>query len=75
LSIQVLGLSTDYTTNVTEVKIEITENVGRVARVTDTLVVTIAGRHESINDELMNEVYDELEANGISPFPVDASID
>jgi hypothetical protein len=38
------------------------------------LVVTIAGRHESINDELMNEVYDELEANGISPFPVDASI-
>ena len=74
MSVQVLGLSTDYVTNVTEVKLEITKNVGRVSRVTDTLTVTIAGRHESITDELMDIVYDELEDNGISPFPIDTKI-
>lgn len=69
MSVNVLSLSTDYVTNVTEVKVELTENIGRITRVKDTLVVTIAGRHESLTDELMDLVFDELEANGIEPFP------
>ncbi len=69
MSVNVLSLATDYVTNVTEVKVEITENIGRVSRVKDVLVVTIAGRHESLTDDLMDEVFDELEANGLNPFP------
>jgi len=69
LSVNVLSLATDYTTNVTEVKVEITENIGRVTRVKDIMTVTLAGRHESLTDDLMNAVFDELEANGLDPFP------
>lgn len=69
MSVNVLSLATDYVTNVTEVKVELTENIGRVTRVSDVLVVTLAGRHESLTDELMDSVFDELEANGINPFP------
>lgn len=69
MSVKVLSMSTDYLTNVTEVKVEITENVGRVSRVRDTLVVTIPGRHEGVTDDLMELVFDELEANGLDPFP------
>ena len=69
MSVNVISLSTDYTTNVTEVKLEITTHVGRITRVTDTLTVSLAGRHEGVTDELMELVFDELEANGLDPFP------
>ncbi len=69
MSVNVLALSTDYVTNVTEVKVELTENIGRVTRVKDVLTVTLAGRHESLTDDLMDLVFDELEANGLDPFP------
>jgi hypothetical protein len=69
MSVNVLSMSTDYTTNVTEVKLEITENLGRISRVRDTLTVTIAGRHDGVTDDLMELVFNELEANGLDPFP------
>lgn len=69
MSVNVISMSTDYTTNITEVKIEITKSVGRISRVTDTLTVTLPGRHEGVTDELMELVFDELEANGLDPFP------
>lgn len=73
MSVNVLSLATDYVTNVTEVKVEITENIGRISRVKDVLTVTLAGRHENITDDLMNDVFDELEANGIDVFPIDTT--
>ena len=69
MTVNVIQMSTDYTTNVTEVKVEVTENVGRVVRQANVYTVTVAGRHESITDELMELVFDELEANGLDPFP------
>jgi hypothetical protein len=54
LSVKVLALSTDFIRNITEVRIQITENIGRIERIKDELVVPIDGRFEIINEEMMD---------------------
>lgn len=69
MSIKVLSMATDYTTNVTQVTIQITENVGRIVRIKDELVVPLPGRFEQINEPMMEALFAELEAHGLDPFP------
>jgi hypothetical protein len=69
MSIKILAMATDYTTNVTQVTVQITENVGRIVRIKDELVVPLPGRFELINEPMMEALYAELEAHGLAPFP------
>lgn len=69
MSLKVIAMSTDYTTNVTQVTVQITENVGRLVRIKDELVVPLPGRFEQINEPMMEALFAELEAHGLDPFP------
>lgn len=70
MSIKVLAMATDYTTNVTQVTVQITENVGRIVRIKDEMIVPLPGRFEQINEPMMEALFAELEAHGLDPFPV-----
>jgi hypothetical protein len=69
LSVKVLALSTDFIRNITEVRIQITENIGRIERIKDELVVPIDGRFEIINEEMMEALFTALRVEGMDPFP------
>jgi hypothetical protein len=69
LSVKVLALSTDFIRNITEVRIQITENIGRIERIKDELVVPIDGRFEIINEEMMEALFAALRVEGMDPFP------
>ena len=69
MSIKVLAMATDYVTNVTQVTVQITENVGRIVRIKEELVVPLPGRFEQINEPMMEALFAELEAHGLDPFP------
>jgi hypothetical protein len=69
MSIKVLAMATDYTTNVTQVTVQITENVGRIVRIKDEMIVPLPGRFEQINEPMMEALFAELEAHGLDPFP------
>lgn len=69
MSVKIINLSTDFVTNVSEVTVQITENVGRIVRVKDTLTVPLPGRFEAIDDALMEALFAELTAQGLNPFP------
>jgi hypothetical protein len=69
MSIKVIAMATDYENNVTQVTIQITENVGRIVRIKDTLTVPLPGRFEQINEPMMEALFAELGAHGLDPFP------
>lgn len=69
MSLKVIAMATDYTTNVTQVTVQITENLGRLVRIKDELVVPLPGRFEQINEPMMEALFAELEAHGLDPFP------
>ncbi len=69
MSVKVLALSTDFIRNITEVRIQITENIGRIERIKDELVVPIDGRFEIINEEMMEALFAALRVEGMDPFP------
>jgi len=69
MSIKIMAMATDYENNVTQVTVQITENVGRIVRIKDTLVVPLPGRFEQINEPMMEALFTELQAHGLDPFP------
>lgn len=69
MSVKVLALSTDFIRNITEVRIQITENIGRIERIKEELVVPLDGRHEIINEEMMEALFAALRVEGMDPFP------
>lgn len=69
MSIKVIAMATDYENNVTQVTIQITENVGRIVRIKDTLTVPLPGRFEQINEPMMEALFAELQSHGLDPFP------
>lgn len=74
MSVKVLAMATDYITNVTQVTVQITENVGRIVRVKDELIVPLQGRYEQINEPMMEALFAELQAEGLDPFPEGAQV-
>ena len=69
MSLKVIAMSTDFVTNVTQVTVQITENIGRLVRIKDELVVPLPGRYEQINEPMMEALFAELQAHGLDPFP------
>lgn len=69
MSVKVLALSTDFIRNITEVRIQITENIGRIERIKDELVVPLEGRFEIINEDMMEALFAALRVEGMDPFP------
>jgi hypothetical protein len=69
MTIKVIAFSTDFIRNVTEVRIQISENVGRIERIKDELIVPLEGRFEIVNDDMMNALFLVLCAEGMDPFP------
>lgn len=69
MSLKVTAMSTDFVTNITQVTVQITENVGRLVRIKDELVVALPGRYEQINEPMMEALFAELQAHGLDPFP------
>jgi hypothetical protein len=69
MSVKVLAISTDFVRNVTEVRIQITENIGRIERVKEDLIVPLDGKFEGITDEMMEAVFAALRVEGMDPFP------
>lgn len=69
MSVKVIAMATDFVTNVTQVTVQLTENVGRLVRVKDELVVPLPGRFEQINEPMMEALFAELQAHGLDPFP------
>ena len=69
MSVKVLALSTDFIRNITEVRIQITENIGRIERIKEELVIPLDGRYEVINEEMMEALFAALRVEGMDPFP------
>lgn len=69
MSVKVLALSTDFIRNITEVRIQITENIGRIERIKDELVVPLEGRFEVIGEDMMEALFAALRVEGMDPFP------
>lgn len=69
MSVKILAMATDYTTNVTQVTLQITENIGRLVRVKEELVIPLPGRFEQIDEPMMEAVFAELQTAGLDPFP------
>lgn len=74
MSVKVLVLSTDFVRNITEVRIQITENIGRIERIKEELVVPLEGRYEIINEEMMEALFAALQVEGMDPFPEGAQV-
>jgi len=74
LSVKVLALSTDFIRNITEVRIQITENIGRIERIKEELIVPLDGRYEVINEQMMEALFAALQVEGMDPFPEGAQV-
>lgn len=73
MTIKVISMSTDYITNITQVTIQITENIGRIVRVKEELTVPLQGRFEQVNEAMMEALFAALQAEGLEPFPENSS--
>jgi hypothetical protein len=69
MSLRVSFLSVDNFTNVTKVTVEVKETIGTIERLKDTLSLTLSGRYPSIDDNLMEKIYEELDKNKYSYLP------
>lgn len=69
MSLRVSFLSVDNFTNVTKVTVEVKETFGTIERLKDTLSLTLSGRYPSIDDNLMEKIYEELDKNKYSYLP------
>lgn len=69
MTIKIISMSTDYTTNITQVTVQITENVGKIVRVKEELTVPLEGKFEQVNEAMMEALFTALRAEGLEPFP------
>lgn len=69
MSLRVSFLSVDNFTNVTKVTVEVKETIGTMERLKDTLSLTLSGRYPSIDDNLMEKIYEELDKNKYPYLP------
>lgn len=63
MSLNVTNLSVNYYDDVTKVTVEIFEMLGTIERLKDKLILTLPGRIQSIDDELIQKIDEELEKN------------
>lgn len=70
MSLNVTNLSVNYYEDVTKVTVEIYEMMGTIEKFKDKLILTLAGRIQSIDDELLQKIDEELEKNNYNYLTV-----
>lgn len=63
MSLNITNLAVNYYEDVTKVTVEVHEMLGTIERLKDKLILTLPGRIQNIDDELMQKVDEELEKN------------
>lgn len=64
MSINVTGIVVNNFENITKVTVEVLEMMGTIQRLKDKLIVTLPGRYNNIDEELMEKIDEELNRNG-----------
>jgi hypothetical protein len=69
MTINVTNVTVNYLEDVTKVTLEIYGMKGTIEKLKDKLILSLPGKFNSINDELMDAVEKELIKNGIDYTP------
>jgi hypothetical protein len=69
MTINVTNVTVNYLEDVTKVTLEIYGMKGTIEQLKDKLILSLPGKFNSINDELMDAVEKELIKNGIDYTP------
>jgi len=69
MTINVTNVTVNYLEDVTKVTLEIYGMRGTIEQLKDKLILSLPGKFNSINDELMDAVEKELIKNGIDYTP------
>lgn len=70
MSLSVTNLAVNYYEDVTKVTVEIYEMMGTIEKFRDKLILTLPGRIQSIDDELLQKIDEELEKNNYNYLTV-----
>lgn len=70
MSLNITNLSVNYYDDVTKVTVEIYDMQGTIEKFRDKLILTLPGRIQSIDDELMQKVDEELTKNNYNYLSV-----
>jgi hypothetical protein len=68
MNLNITNLTVNYFEDISTVTVELYENKGTLEILKDKIVLNLKGKHLTINDELKELVYQELEKNGIEIF-------
>jgi hypothetical protein len=69
MSINVTGIVVNNFENLTKVTIDVLEMMGTMQRLKDKLILTLPGRYNNIDEELMQKIDEELTKNGYNHNP------
>jgi len=67
--IKVMALNVNYVENLTTVRIQITEQVGKIERIKEELLIPLVGKYETIDEALMEAIFEQLDESGLNPYP------
>jgi len=70
MSLNITNLSVNYYEDVTKVTVEIYEMIGTIERLKDKLILTLPGRIQGIDDDLVQKIDEELEKNNYNYLTV-----
>lgn len=70
MSLNVTNLSVNYYEDITKVTVEIYEMMGTMEKFKDKLILTLPGRIQSIDDDLVQKIDEELEKNNYNYLTV-----
>ena len=68
MSLNITNLTVNYFEDISTVTVELYENKGTLEVLKDKIVLNLKGKHLTINEELKELVYQELQKNGIEIF-------
>jgi hypothetical protein len=69
MSINVTGIVVNNFENITKVTVEVLEMMGTIQRLKDKLIITLPGRYNNIDEDLMEKIDEELNKNGYNHNP------
>lgn len=68
MSLNITNLTVNYFEDISTVTVELYENKGTLEVLKDKIVLNLKGKHLTIDEELKELVYQELQKNGIEIF-------
>lgn len=66
MAIAIKSLECNLASNVTKVTFDITEQLGPITRVKETLTLEVEGKYTTIDDVLLEQISEILEQQGLS---------